>query len=72
MKKYRGRIPKIIFSRFFEGFELDKLLKSIKKEYLKKALALKRNQTEAGKLLRYSQPTINKWMNEFKLSEDNQ
>lgn len=70
-KNIEEEYQKLFLVEFFEGFELDELFKSIKKEYLKKALALKRNQTEAGKLLGYSQPTINKWINEFKLSEDN-
>lgn len=58
---------KLYSVKFFEGFRLDEFIDTIKKGYLKEALSLKENQTQAGELLGYSQPTINKLKKEFDL-----
>lgn len=76
IKKYESKNIKIskpdeydkLYSvKFFEGFRLDEFINTIKKGYLKEALIQKDDQTHAGKLLGYSQSTINRLKKKFDL-----
>lgn len=61
------KYKKLFSVEFFEGFKMDEFCTTIQKGYLKEALSIKDDQTHAGKLLGYSQSTINRLKKKFSL-----